>query len=110
MKKEIGKRMNPHSNIIMIFLKYGIVGIILFIIFYLKLLSSAHRNISRIEGKLFFLLLLTLFIDGLVHTNYQDSIVLMFLSLVGLKLNNEDNTDQISVSVKRIQKKTAQLV
>jgi len=86
IERYFGISKNPHSNFNLLLLDYGLTGFIFFMIVEFVFIRFGYKNISSVEGKQFFVLLVMFSIDGLVHTNLKDSIVILFLAITGFKV------------------------
>ena len=82
----LDKQKNIHSTFLDILLKYGYVGLILSLLFFTRLLIRSFNASNTPRGIALFILLIGLSVDALFHTQYQDSIVLVFVSIFTFRL------------------------
>jgi hypothetical protein len=81
-----GFKKDLHSNLNTIAVDYGLLGLAIFFFIIARLFLFAYNNIGSLEGKTLIVLLVLYFIDGLLHTNYQDGIIAVFLTVAAVKL------------------------
>jgi O-antigen ligase len=95
MERIIGRIKGIHSNLIEITIFYGLIGLVFSLYLFFFLMKFGYHHKSTIEGKLLMLLVVIFFVDGLFHTNYKDSVFVLYMTMLGCKVRVVSGEEQL---------------